>query len=454
MKYAVSLSDGTERVVEAKTPEEARAMVEAELTNAMPAAGSAALGKAEGISETPAFSRDIEIPTYLGQKLRIPVSPEQIAEAVPAAGSGIGAIFGGPLGAAAGGALGELIRQGVRKAAGYTPAAGMLQEIAGVEPDSLAATGLGVAGEALAGGLGESLMAKAAGKAPGLRESALRSYAGVTNPRSERELLRVTEKLRPIQEELPTVFTRGGLEKQAEQKAAEAGARVGSLYDVDVPSNFKPAIDRLEEMAGKQVRRPGRITVDEAGEVTQIPPDLIDPELHRAFSQRAGALKESREAAIESGKPTTLSDVFKARQAAGTRATRATQKAYSTGVQAKELQPRVQGFKAEQRALSDILHEQVPDGAQADAVFSAWKTLEKAGQKRDSGSFVERWFLARVLPGLYGTAAGAVAAKPFLTSVLWSKTKRGLANALEAGNQAEFEHLLRAAIAGATPPEE
>jgi hypothetical protein len=435
-----------------------------------PVGATAALAGAEGISETPAFQRAPEapktLPGVIPSALPVP-SLEGLTEMIPGAASALASVLTrSPAITAAAGSGGEAVRMALRKLMGFAPATGLAQETLGLDPNSPEAMLTNLVTEGVGGGATEAASKFAAkSAAPALRRSAAKSYASIFGPKTEAIHKEVAGKLEPILDDLP-VGSRTRINRVSGERAEQAGKRVGDIYNVDTPASFKPVRDKLDELATGQIRRPEHTIarVDpQTGQVEwiDIPADIKNPKLHRALTSRADAMGKADKAATTSGVPTTLQDLFEARKAADEMAT---EKTFALGKKSKDVLPAPRALKAERAAISKEMHDitgSLPNkpgkGEVADAIYSAWKTVETGTKGTSgSGSFIERWILARALPGLYGTAAGAVAAKPAFWKSLSASAKLGISNALKTGDDAAAMHLLRTSLDnyGKTEPKE
>lgn len=373
------------------------------------------------------------------------------------------------LAGAAAGMPGQIISAPVRSGLGLLSGilggsiGGKLGETAGEK----IAPGVGTlgreAGETVGGALGgiapEAAVASLAKFSPTLREGALRSYAKLLGPQTDRESIRFAERLAPAAEEIPwvnPVNPRKALERVGEAKAKPAGEAVGALYNVETPSSFEPSIQQVRALASKQEQRSApaheRYTVGDDGEVQSefVPAAIKNAPFYKALQQRVGELKIKQaraESAAEAGvsKGVTIRDIFEARKAADELAMQAKAKVFSPKTSEREMAPRPKALKAERSALQKTLHTEVPGGKEADALFSAWKSVQSAGQERDPGTFLFRWFAGRTIPGVGGTAAGYFAAQPAFWNVTSGNVKRAMARALDEGQLGKLNSLLRAA---------
>ena len=444
--------------VEANSPDEAQAKAQAAASNAAPSAGSTLSG-AEGISELPAAQQDPKAPATLPgvvpSALPVP-SLETMLEAIPGIGGALGALLTkSPAGASYGSMGGEAVRQALRKLVGLAPGTGMVQDVVGLDPNSPEAMLAGLAAEGFGGGLTQV----ASGAGPAVRQSAAKTYAGILGPKSETVKKEMIGKLEPFLEKLP-YGGRSHINRVATNVAEnQTGPAVGALYNVDTPASFKPVRQALDKLATGQVRRPATSIahVDpNTGKVTfeEIAADLKNPKLHRAYAGRADAMAKAERQGRISGQPTTLQDLFEARKAADDMAT---EKTFALGKKGKDVVPGARALKAERTAITNEMHTIEPRGELADAIHSAFKTVETGTKGTDPGAFPIRWMLARFIPGQLGTTAGFLATKPAFWGSLGAGTKLAVSKALIAGDEVAAMQIMRTALDnfGKTqPPEE
>lgn len=372
------------------------------------------------------------------------VTPESLTEWLPAAGATAGSFAPAPgLGTAGGAAAGEALRQLIRKSQGEPPATGFVQQATGLDPNSPEAMAAGVAAEA-----GGARLAQFIGSlAPGLRNRAIKWFVDIMNPRSLKEEQALMARLAPIAKDLP-VGTLAHIQGAAEPAAKAAGEAVGSVYASQAPISVLPAVSDLRDQALREVLRPAKKAVvklpwPQAGTKTVVtPPELLDEKFYGALRERMKDLLRR-----ERAKPSlSIEDVFKMRKEAGNAAKQAKAAIFEGGILKARPTGGSRALKAEQAALSDILHAAVPGGAKADAIYSAWKTVADKTQGKDASVIPLRWFLSRMIPGTKGIAAGYIASKPAFWASYGSKALMRAARMLEAGNETGAIQLMRGAL--------
>jgi hypothetical protein len=335
----------------------------------------------------------------------------------------------------------ETIRQGIRRLMGAPAATGNVQRLLDLDPESRAASGAGIAAEALTAGGGEAALS---GVARGLQSYAPKLYAELFGPKSKAVRDELAQKIVPVFEDLP-MGGRGHIEKVATEQAKGAGKKVAELYNVDVPSNFSKAIDELQALEKGQVRTPGHFT-EQGGKKVWVDPDIKDPALHSALKGRRLTLGKAEDVRESFGEPMTVQDVFEARKTADEMARRAKKSIFTPGGVVREETPRSQALIAERTGHAKTLHEAIPGGKEADAAFSAWKTVEKGAKRDDPGTFPVRWMISRMIGGQVGTAAGFLATKPAFWSSVGAKGAMRLGKLLQAGDETGAAQLARTFI--------
>ena len=440
--------------VEANSADEAQAKAQAAASNAAPSAGSTLSG-AEGISGIPDFQKNIKFPLPLNNTGELPFSAEGALETLPGIGGTLGALLTrSPAGASYGSMSGEAVRMALRKLMGFAPATGLSNDITGLDPNSKEAMALNLAAEGFGGGIAQVISEGG----PAVRQGAARTYARILGPKSETIEKEIIRKLEPFLEELP-YGGRSHINKVATNVAEkQTGPAVGALYNVNTPASFKPVRQALDKLATGQVRRPATAVphFDPAGNITweEVAADIKNPKLHRAYAGRADAMAKAERQGRISGQPTTLQDLFEARKAADDMAT---EKTFALGKKGKDVVPGARALKAERTAITNEMHDIEPRGELADAIHSAFKTVEAGTKGTDPGVFPIRWMLARFIPGQLGTTAGFLATKPAFWGSLGAGTKLAVSKALIAGDEVAAMQIMRTALDnfGKTqPPEE
>jgi hypothetical protein len=437
------------------------------------------------IEATPEFQKPIRIsmkdvlgPTQ-GENVLELASPDEMAEYLPAAGSALGAVAGGPwglgsVGSAVGGAAGEFGRQALRKLVGFAPATGVGQELLDLDPNSPEAMILGAAMEA-GGGIGGDIIGRYAGKtvAPRMRREGVERFASIAE-QGPRETKEIIKRLESIADDLP-MGTRKGMTKKAVEMADEANRAVSEFYEGPAGEQIieeklaRPRV-KLADLEGEQVfteeikrevpqTEVGRSITTGERSLIDLPPKVettpryIGGETAESTAksaqgrwQRMLDLEESRKAADIPEGPLTARDLRDLRKEADVDALRAQSEAFAPDKRTREILPKAKAARAERTGLQQALHSNVPGAAEVDARATAYNTLEAMLGNNEMSHFLARWGLSRALGGTMGTAVGAVAASPAMWKSVWSRIGIKTAALLKAGNEVQAQQLLRGAI--------
>ncbi len=426
-----------------------------------------ALSKAEEIKPQSGFTAPIRIPmptaavgpgAGLPEEVNTGVSPEELTDFLPGVGGGLGFALGGAVGhplkgSAAGSAGGEAIRQLIRKLSGETWAPGVTQDALGLDPDSPEAALAGILAEGATGPIVDKLGPLLGSAAPALRKGARKSYAKALAPGAdlvpEEKLM---ERIAPIEKELTFPWTDRSVQKHARAKADVAGEDVRAIFGVDEPveGGYRGAAEDLRgKRADLEETHAFQIEDPETGKVIDVPAQVEQKRLHKALGKEAADLEQAQNVRELQNGEITVSDLWERRKAIGREAKSASKQAYSIRVPTRdELPIKAQALLAKQDAVRDILYAAKPEGELADAVFSGWKTVQETVGGSKISTFAPRWTLSRMIGGVMGTLAGALATVPRFWHGLGWKAKKDLAMALEMGNEPVARHVLRTAIDG------
>ena len=480
--------------VEANSVEEAQAKIKAAVPNTPVGTALEATGydKTKPVPEASWFEKPMVVERN-GSRIDFP-SPERLVDFIPGVTGTVGAALGGPPGAALGAAGGEAWRQNLRRLAGVAPSTGFVQNAIGLDPNSPGAAAVSMGAEALGAGGMEKGMAKLVETIPGLREAAARWYAGMFPVKSgaDEVAARATMVDRimgrtpsgstlegaSILDQLPGPKpwnTRIKINQAATTASKASGKAVGDVYNVDVPSSFKPVIDRLQALADREVSTPAQwldVPSGPGGALTDVhqPAAIDDKLLNRAFEAEADKLAEieaKRNAAVQYGRtptePFSIRDVAKSRASHGRQAVREKQTVMTPGGIRSMETPKSQAMVAARDSMAeDILHtprgawtaDMAKAGEVADAIHTAWKTVQTGTKGKDPGgaAFVARWTISRLMGGAPGTMAGAVAAHPAFWTTAGSRSLLNLSRAIQAGNEVEAEHIFRTMVDAYSQP--
>jgi len=310
----------------------------------------------------------------------------------------------------------------------------------------------GAVGGTVGGGL--PAIAKRGGISPeAIRKSGRESYAKTTvfDPK---DVQRVQEYFRGIEDELPVgvgpfksgpLATAGAIRRQAEKKAIEAGSEIDRVYRQNAqPVDIRRMTNQLDDAIQGNVRTPEYMGIDpQTGQPYTVPARYEDPAFNNALRGRRADLVDSDIDFFNTKGGMDTADALRMRQTADHMINRRDSRSWNK--KAADQNPVTQGWKAQRTALADELHTATggPEGAgaKADRAFSAWQELKKAGKLADMDASVRRWAFARSIPGPVGSAIGIVASRTTPFRTLSGQTKFAVARALDRGDQAAFMNL-------------
>lgn len=299
--------------------------------------------------------------------------------------------------------------------------------------------------------------------APALRESALQTYARIgESGGGTKETAEIANKLRPIQKDLPVIspISRKRLVDFADRGLEKAGPKVEEVMNTSDPSTFKLAEDatRAEGREGIAYgEHEAQIGTDASGNpIMKMQSPTYKTEyaesVASAAKKQADRLRNLEKVAVDIQGSPTRGDVWKVRKALDD-AIKVTKGEGAYEVGTRELKPEVRAQMAARTGISKTLHGAEfgagEAGKEADEMFSAYQTAKDIGETKDAGTFLFRWILSGLLRGPAGTIAGGVSSHPSFWLSLSSVAKRGIADALEAGDKATALKILRTGTVGA-----